>query len=1339
MSCPRFSHGLRVPPYADSAARVTVIETVRRPGELGVGAPFDLVDEGHPVEGLLLVDTRGRLTYANPAAATLLGARTPLSGLDLFVVRPDLESTPHGTALRSVLRDSARAGGAFVVIPDEFGLLWRIIGTADGAAVIISPRESDTGSSAATPAVASSALQESEMAARFASDRVRSVDNHGVSLESVLTGAASLLDAVGALAGTLDETQAVVTEACWGTLEFCERSGFTLTPWLAEALAAGDASIRAPDGALAFLCHGPLGVALRRRPVLIAPLSLGATLAGALVFVKPEGATFTDAHAELAERFAVHGADLLRNRALMAHAVESARVSRVLADVVREINQSLDLERIFSLIARHGAELLGANNSGVTTLEGETLVVRATQGSHVFDVGTRLPVDGVFSGEAVRTRRPVRTTNLAASPAFRLSAEVVGERRTNAIAVPLLVGGRPIGAIIVFGNAHRDFDEHDEELLMAMAGHAAVAIENGRLYRDAARLARHASILAATSRSLALHVTPQSLYADIAAVAMESIGAAGMSLYLADPETLKVELAHSAGAGGLDRLDVTPTFWDLQGGEVVRAAAPVFVSDLAEGSDDEATGVRDDLFDRGVRSLALLPMLVEGRSRGLLALRFAERHDFDESERQLLRDFGLQVAVAMRNASSFAALDQRATRLTAVATVQQAISASVSIERVYAEVYRAVALVVDAPCFVFLSAGEGDEVFVPRYMVVDHQELRPLSPEPIAMSGLVAAEVHRTGLARISRQPQRWWSSTQFDRNSDTQLRAELDVPVEFGGRKLGVIQVLSYDASTYTDGDIDLVRLLAQQAAVAIENARLFESQRRERELAEAAATIAQAALESTRVAEAAQVILARLSLLVQCVGMTLGIASDDGQTLHYVAAHGAVAAEAGRLVPLPWSAGPDEGATPSATGAGQERDPDEFVVPLVSQQRLLGAISVRSPTGGTLSEIDRDALERLATPTALAIDVLLLNEKEAQHRERERMLATALATMAQPVFVLSNSGEIRYANAAAEQEYGYSHEELGGMRAADIVTLAHGLPAASVGAESDDMLTTEHVHRRRNGSEFPAAVTRNRIMSASGEAVGQVLNVRNLTTERRIEDQLRQSEKLAALGELVAGVAHELNNPLTGISAFAQLLLEEDLTAEQDESVRMIKREADRAVTVIRDLLLFSRKTGPRQVAIDLNALLQQTIRLRLYSLRSAGVEVHYDLATDLPTVAGDDQKLQQVFLNLLVNAEHAMQRSALRTLTVRTRRDAAGVSIMIGDTGLGMTPDVASHIFEPFYTTKVAGDGTGLGLSVSYGIIQAHHGTIEVTSAPGMGSAFTLHLPRGVVDAPLVVTDE
>jgi two-component system, NtrC family, sensor kinase len=238
----------------------------------------------------------------------------------------------------------------------------------------------------------------------------------------------------------------------------------------------------------------------------------------------------------------------------------------------------------------------------------------------------------------------------------------------------------------------------------------------------------------------------------------------------------------------------------------------------------------------------------------------------------------------------------------------------------------------------------------------------------------------------------------------------------------------------------------------------------------------------------------------------------------------------------------------------------------------------------------------------------------------------------------------------------------------------------------------------------------------------------VRNLTAERRIEEQLRQSEKLAALGELVAGVAHELNNPLAGISAFAQLLMEDELNEEQHESVRLIKREADRAVGVIRDLLLFSRKTGPSQTLVDINEMVERTLRLRGYGLRSAGIDVRVELDTTVPPVAGDGQRLQQVLLNLVINAEYALQRVESKRLIIRSERTRDGVALLVEDSGVGMDEDTRQRIFEPFFTTKPAGEGTGLGLSVSYGIVRAHGGFIVVESTPGRGTTFRVEFPRG-----------
>jgi two-component system, NtrC family, sensor kinase len=275
-------------------------------------------------------------------------------------------------------------------------------------------------------------------------------------------------------------------------------------------------------------------------------------------------------------------------------------------------------------------------------------------------------------------------------------------------------------------------------------------------------------------------------------------------------------------------------------------------------------------------------------------------------------------------------------------------------------------------------------------------------------------------------------------------------------------------------------------------------------------------------------------------------------------------------------------------------------------------------------------------------------------------------------------------------------------------------------------NVVVAEHVHRRRDGSQFPATVALSFIRQDNGSPIGQVLSVRNLTDERRIAEQLRQSEKLAALGELVAGVAHELNNPLAGISAFAQLLLEEELNADQRESARLIKREADRAVGVIRDLLLFSRKAGPSTMPVDINGLVQLTLRLRAYSLRSSGVQVETHLDLDLPEVSGDDQKLQQVILNLIVNAEYAMRRTSTKRLIIRTAREGDNVVTEVIDTGAGMSEETLQRVFEPFFTTKPAGEGTGLGLSVSYGIVEAHGGTITVESVQGRGTAFRILLP-------------
>jgi two-component system NtrC family sensor kinase len=685
-----------------------------------------------------------------------------------------------------------------------------------------------------------------------------------------------------------------------------------------------------------------------------------------------------------------------------------------------------------------------------------------------------------------------------------------------------------------------------------------------------------------------------------------------------------------------------------------------------------------------------------------------------------------------------AELERRAARFAAVATVQQAISATISLTEAYREIYKAVASVVDAPCFALMIADPVCEKFNAHCIVVDSEEREGESVLDFPNGTETIAKVFQTGVPIISSKPERWWKGTIFQVASKREVQSEITAPLTYHDRTVGVMQVLSYKTNAYDSHDLDLIMLIARQAAVAIENARLFDAQRSEQKQTEAAAEIARLALRKVTVAQASHSILDVLEEVVPSSGKAIGIISLDGTTLSCVAASGTCRQMEGFVGPVEDSAVRIawEKEEPTFVENLRERahDPDRvpeeaaITIPLIASSRRLGVLVVTSETAQLQTGPHVDALLRLAPAIALAIDVLVLSEDEQRTHARERTLAAALATMDQPVLILGVDAKVQYANSAAIREYRYDPNEIAGLSVDDFVVASAQLSPQTIPAMSQEkpLWTGEHIHRRKDGTEFPAAVTLSHIRDGADNIVGLVIGVRNLTEERKVADHLGRTEKLAAIGELVAGVAHELNNPLTGISTFAQLLLEDKLQGEQFESVSLIKREADRAIGVIRDLLLFARKTDARDVPVDINTIVKHTVRLRALASRSSGIDVHMRLDESNPQVRGDEQKLQQVLLNLLVNAESAMEGVRVRHLSLVTQRKQNMVQIVISDTGHGMPPSVSQRVFEPFFTTKPPGEGTGLGLSVSYGIIQAHGGVIAVESTPEVGTTFMINLP-------------
>jgi len=248
-------------------------------------------------------------------------------------------------------------------------------------------------------------------------------------------------------------------------------------------------------------------------------------------------------------------------------------------------------------------------------------------------------------------------------------------------------------------------------------------------------------------------------------------------------------------------------------------------------------------------------------------------------------------------------------------------------------------------------------------------------------------------------------------------------------------------------------------------------------------------------------------------------------------------------------------------------------------------------------------------------------------------------------------------------------------------------------------------------------------------GSGITRVLILaRDITEQKRSESQFQQAEKLAAMGQLVSGVAHEINNPAAIISGFAQTLLLDELKPEHREMLQMMYDEATRIGRITSNLLAFARAGSKQRALVDMNDIARRTFALRSYHLSTLNIAVSLDLDPSEPKIWADASELQQMILNLLINAEQALVTvDGPRTIVVRTRADEGEARLEIADSGPGIPPEIRSKIFDPFFTTKPEGVGTGLGLSICYGIAREHGGRIWVESEPGQGARFAVTLPR------------
>ena len=257
---------------------------------------------------------------------------------------------------------------------------------------------------------------------------------------------------------------------------------------------------------------------------------------------------------------------------------------------------------------------------------------------------------------------------------------------------------------------------------------------------------------------------------------------------------------------------------------------------------------------------------------------------------------------------------------------------------------------------------------------------------------------------------------------------------------------------------------------------------------------------------------------------------------------------------------------------------------------------------------------------------------------------------------------------------------------------------------------------------------------VAAFAAAGGGIVALQDHTEERLLQERLLQSEKMASVGQLVSGVAHELNNPLTGVMGFAQLLLTRELDDTVRAQIQTIYGEAERAAKIVQNLLSFARRRKPTKEMSDVNGLLQRVLELRSYDFTIRNISLDLTLDPRMARVWVDPDQVQQVLFNVIKNAEQSMIDSAGGgRLTVVTRGSAESIRVSIADNGPGIPPDIQRRIFDPFFTTKEVGQGTGLGLTICYSIIDEHGGRIWTENQPAGGAVFHIELPIREAEAP------
>lgn len=422
-------------------------------------------------------------------------------------------------------------------------------------------------------------------------------------------------------------------------------------------------------------------------------------------------------------------------------------------------------------------------------------------------------------------------------------------------------------------------------------------------------------------------------------------------------------------------------------------------------------------------------------------------------------------------------------------------------------------------------------------------------------------------------------------------------------------------------------------------------------------------------------------------------------------------------------------------------------YYVPCYVHDRLVAIIGLgKTIEGALLTSEDIELVKNLSGYVAVAIENSLLYRSEQEKADALTRLKDFSENIIESINIgllaIDREGHITNWNSALETLLTLNRSDVIGKLIRDVFDedLIHTICTAT-GSVGWQVSQVYNIYRyktiAKDGRELVINISLSPLEATDDSLAGTLILIEDITARVRLEAQMRETDKLSSIGLLAAGVAHEVNTPLTGISSYTQMLLAQtNLSDSKHAILEKIKRQTTRASEIVNNLLNFSRTSNVELTEVDIHKVLDDTIQLLEPQLRNTQIKIEKQFEEHLPHTVGSFSKLQQVFMNLLLNARDAMPNGGI--LTIKTQLQEGMLLVNIIDTGVGIAPENIAKIYDPFFTTKGVGQGTGLGLAVSYGIIQEHKGRIFVESKTGLGTCFHIKLPPVMLQMQAIAGD-